>query len=298
MNNVKPQQVPSLPYSITMSVEDWINVEDNPIQRDTKKRAKKAYHLHVFQPVHAEVRMAKLPNGRCIKLDAHTRSFLWDGGLKSRGILPARPEILLVAVYPCRDLQHAKRLYEKFDSKAALKSPQDEIQGAHRELGLKFESPLLKNAFYALSVRTLYLALYGNKDQGPGFLRRCVKEFTPELKSLDACGPRSNLFPVSFVMAALSTIRVYKEPAVDFWTRYARKEGWRIDSESDPVQALHEYLSAARIEKRLSKQFYAEVMSRAVNAVEKDMRGGTYEKRINKKTTAELAVFLTKAKHT
>lgn len=60
-----------------MLVEDWIKVEDNPIQRDTEKHAAKAKHLMTPHPSHSFVFAAELPNGKLIKLDGHTRALMW-----------------------------------------------------------------------------------------------------------------------------------------------------------------------------------------------------------------------------
>ncbi len=65
---------------ITMSTTDWIAVPDNPIQRNTQERAKRANHLVVFEPVHAEVSMAMLPDGSRFKIDGHTRAHKWASG--------------------------------------------------------------------------------------------------------------------------------------------------------------------------------------------------------------------------
>ena len=285
MSNVEPLPVPrdhAVAHAgvIEMSVEDWINVPDNPVQRDTARRARKAKHLHVLDPVHQEVRMARLPDASCIKLDGHTRALLWNGGLAHENIQPKRPEYVVATVYECQTREDAKRLYDKFNSRASVKTWQDEVQGAHRELDLHFESSLLRAGRYGMAVRSLYELLYRVAYQTtPTFTRRCVEEFAPELRFLDRCVPSKADFPVAVTMAALATIRDSGSPAVEFWDRYAKDAGYKGDGERDPVQALRETVQTAREQKRLSKQFYLELMGPAAAAVAMDQRGGIYKKK-------------------
>ena len=84
----------------TMLPEEWFTVPDCPIQRDTKRHADKASKSHLKQQSSAQwiVHMATLPDGRCFKVDGHTRSLLWE-----EGRLPV-PEFLHVMVHPCQSL--------------------------------------------------------------------------------------------------------------------------------------------------------------------------------------------------
>lgn len=282
---------------IEMSVEDWINVEDNPVQRDTERRAKKAKHLHILDAVHQETRMARLPDGQCIKLDGHTRGFLWAGGLAREGIEPRRPEYVSVSVYDCRAKVDVIALYDKFNSKAAAKTAVDEVQGAHRQLKLQFTSPLLRAGCYGQAVRLLHQRVNGyGKSSEPGYLRVCVAEFQAELAKLDAFDPGHKDFPAPFIMAALSTIRVYGKPAVEFWDDYARDAGSKIGDERDPVQALREVLLDARARRDINSATYFDMMGQAVNTVEAHLRGMTYKRVVRKKTEAQLAAFLRRVK--
>lgn len=302
MSNVQPLPVArehAVTYAgvIEMSVEDWINVEENPVQRGTERRAEKATHLHVLDAVHQETRMARLPGGRSIKLDGHTRGFLWAGGLAHKGISPARPDYLSVSVYDCRSIDDVTALYDKFNSKAAVKTASDEVQGAHRQLDLRFTSPLLRAGCYGQAVRLLHQRVNGyGKSYKPGYLRECVREFRAELAKLDACQPARKDFPAPFIMAALATIRVYGQPAVTYWTGYAADAGYKIGEERDPVQALREVLLDARAKQGITTASYFDLMGQAVNAVEAQLHGVNYKRAIRKKTEAHLAAFLRRVK--
>lgn len=302
MSNVQPLPAPSahaVTYAgvIEMSVEDWINVEENPVQRGTERRAEYAKHLHVLDAVHQEVRMARLPSGRCIKLDGHTRGFLWGGGLAHKGIRPGRPDYLSVSVYECRRIDDVTALYDKFNSKAAVKTASDEVQGAHRQLNVTFTSALLRAGCYGQAVRLLHQRVNGyGKSYKPGYLRECVREFKTELGKLDACNPARKDFPAPFIMAAIATIRVYGLPAVTFWANYAADAGSKIGDERDPVQALREVLLDARAKHGITTASYFELMGQAVNAVEAELRGATYKRVIRKKTEPQLAAFLRRVK--
>lgn len=70
---------PKLQRHAKMSLHQWLQVPDNPRQRDTIRHATKAAKDHLSEPslTHLEVSAAELPNGELLKLDGHTRSYLW-----------------------------------------------------------------------------------------------------------------------------------------------------------------------------------------------------------------------------
>jgi len=138
---------PGIVYAgtMTMTIDDWIAVPDNPVQRDTERHARKATHLHALHPTHQVVEMARLPNGEQYKVDAHSRAYLWDGRLAGEGIRPERPRLLTVNVWACQSLADVKRHYDTCDSKAAVVTLPDKLHGAQRELELRFRSTLLKS---------------------------------------------------------------------------------------------------------------------------------------------------------
>ncbi len=114
----------------TIKIEQWnvdkfIKVSGNPIQRNTPMRARRANKLHlaVLHPSHSNVAVAKLGK-QFIKLDGHTRALLWKQDKLDR------PDTLNVSIYPCNDKQEVMRLYQTYDSPAALETKTDQIFGA------------------------------------------------------------------------------------------------------------------------------------------------------------------------
>ena len=65
-----------------MGVRQWVNVPDNPRQRDTVRHANKAKrkHLKEADEAHGIVFAAMLDGEITWKLDGHTRAYLWDTG--------------------------------------------------------------------------------------------------------------------------------------------------------------------------------------------------------------------------
>lgn len=68
-----------------------------------------------------------MPSGKLIKLDGHSRDFLWHEGL----LVPA-PEFLVVTVYECKDRKEAEMKYRTFDNAAATETKKDRMFGAFR----------------------------------------------------------------------------------------------------------------------------------------------------------------------
>ena len=83
------------PCRITMKIEEWIHVPDNPVQRNTEEHARRARHLFNPSPTHAVAAMAELPDGQRFKLDGHTRAYLW-----ARGDV-APPPVMYIDLYEC-----------------------------------------------------------------------------------------------------------------------------------------------------------------------------------------------------
>ena len=125
---------------IQMSVAEWAAVTRNPIQRDTRAqrdRAKK--YLSNFIPQHAEVIMARLPNGDCYKIDGHTRCHIW---VNKSGL--SVPDVVNVSIMPCADLEEVKRNFNNVDAKTAVKQASDALHGALRHHDIPTDSLLLQ----------------------------------------------------------------------------------------------------------------------------------------------------------
>jgi hypothetical protein len=221
---------------ITMSTTDWIAVPDNPIQRNTEERAKRANHLVVFEPVHAEVSMAMLPDGSRFKIDGHTRAHKW-----ASGDVKNAPRQVEVKVYGCRDIRTVMRLYGRWDSKLAVETTRDQIDGAVRRAEIQFASPMLKGSKFSNALKSLYGEIFGHDKQlwsDPGAMAEAIGLFREELVLLDSVHPTPGRFPAGVVQAALATFLHDGAEAVPFWQSYSNNEGRKSRTHMDAVQGL------------------------------------------------------------
>ncbi|WP_145930838.1 hypothetical protein [Acidihalobacter prosperus] len=143
-----PSTLPVSRETLSMSVDAWLKVETNPRQRETERHALSALRAHLGQPspVHARVSAAQLPDGRMIKLDGHSRAYLWE-----RGLLEA-PERVSVDVYRVPSIDVAKNLYTHFDNPRQMETGRDQIYGARREHDVPAESACIRY-LYVSSLR-------------------------------------------------------------------------------------------------------------------------------------------------
>jgi hypothetical protein len=259
-----------LPYKldrrIEMTLEEWIDVKDNSVQRDTEVHARNAVHLFKFEDVHRNVSMAELPSGRWVKLDGHTRCKLWK---EKRVDGMPNPLILNVDVYKCKNIPTTEALYLRFDAgKGPPKGGPDLIFGAGRRVALKFESSLLARGRYGNAIKNLYKWVYGYKGSKgePELAFLAVDKFQKELRLLDKVGPKGPDFPTAFIMTAILTFMAHGANAHEFWDRYSKglKSG-RI-SGFDGVEQLRAWLFHMKLSKTGSSSHYWENIGRALSA--------------------------------
>jgi hypothetical protein len=236
-------------HSIKMSVRDWIAVEDNPIQRDTERHAAKATHLMTPLQTHAFVSAAQLPNGKLIKLDGHTRAFMWKRG----DVLPPR-QLLTVNIIAVKDKAEAEALYKTFDNSAALESLRDKVSGGFNRFGLDAQSPLLKAGSIGSGLKIAYAVLSGCSFTGGGHadgrpdIYALIKEFQNEIIALDAFGPLVTLKACTTAVTAafVLTVRRHGRVAIPFWAAYFNQQGVKAGGKMDGVQAVSEMMLERR----------------------------------------------------
>lgn len=228
-----------------MSAESWVLVRDNPRQRDTETRAKRAKHLRLPHPTHSRVNMARLPNGDTYKLDGHTRAYLW-----ATGDLTPPPKVY-ADVWACRNLDEAKGMYGTFDSRAAVENVSDMVFGAVRENGVAFSSELLKSQRFAGGMRIATTLLLGFGHSSEQTVYDLFEYWLPELALLDDCDPTRKRFHTGIMAAALLTFRRYGPEASAFWKSFAIGGGIKINQMRDAVQALEERMDRIRADKKL-----------------------------------------------
>lgn len=231
---------------IELAVEHWISIPDNPRQRDTAARAKRAKHLRELHPTHCLVNMARLPDGSCYKLDGHTRAYLWQNGQLER------PEKAFATVWQCSAIDDVKALYGTFDSKEAVESVTDRVFGAVREHGVQFESDLLKSMRFASGMRLASDMMWGQAPAREKTIYEMMDYWAPELVLLDNCRPSRRRFHTGVLTAALLTFRRYGPEASNFWKNFAMGAGTKINGDRDAVQALEERMEYLRSGNKLT----------------------------------------------
>jgi hypothetical protein len=231
-------------YYRTMTIEEWINVPDNPIQRDTEARFLRAKHLHTWDDNHAHVDACEL-DGHLIKADGHTRSLVW-----ARGILVPPVDHVNVRVWPCKTIGDVKNQYLRIDSRAAVDQTPDLMYGAIRDNTLQFKSDLLKSQRFAEGLRRAYIKLFG--ENTPVAHYHMIKYWAPELKLLDQCMPTRQAFPTGIQQGAFITLRKDGPDGLDFWKAYASDIGSKAGAYMDGVQALADRVERLRQQKKLT----------------------------------------------
>lgn len=217
--------------TIEMPLEKWSAVEDNPRQRDTEARAQRAKHLFKYSPDHATVMAARLPTGKLIKLDGHTRTFLWQSG-SVQG-----PDTVRVVMFDVADMDEAKELYTHFDSDKAVERGNEKIGGAFREYGITPQSALLRSGRIANAIRVARRAL-GLGSAGDVY--SVLGALKKPIKLLDSLMLNKHTFPTGMVAAIIITAARYGEDALPFWRAVLANAGSKIDGEMDGVQACYE----------------------------------------------------------
>lgn len=263
-----------------MTVKDWIEVEDNPIQRDTERHAAKAKHLLTPLPTHAFVFAARLPNGKMIKLDGHTRALMWK-----RGQIPS-PLILDVGIIEVKDKAAAEELYKTFDSRDALETMRDKVSGAFHRYGFEPQSGLLSggNLTYALRMASAVLSGAavstaasggGNRSEKEKKVKKAdvyemISEFSYELHALDGFGLGQGQASAGIVAAFLVSYRKYGHKITPFWTAVFGNAGTKMDGEMDAIQAVCELILVRR--GRYGGSASMDLFARTLMALEKWLR--------------------------
>ena len=263
--------------------EDWIAVQDNPIQRDTEKHACKAKHLLTPHPTHSVVHAAELPGGKLVKLDGHTRALLW----KRRQV--AAPMQVTVVFYPVKDMKEAEQLYKDFDSSLAVEGARDKVSGAFGKHNFEPQSGLLQTGSITQALRTAWGVLIGGSVKtatAGGSSTRAYKdrrsekqiatqatdiyamidEFSYELHALDGFGLGSGSITAGLMAAFIISYRKYGHKVTPFWGGVFGGKGSKIDGQMDAIQAV-EILMVTNKGKS-GRMHVADMSARCLRAVE------------------------------
>ena len=225
--------------SIVMTVDEWIDIPDNDIQRDTVKHSRKAvkYHLSELKLTHLKCAMAITEKGEKIKLDAHTRAYMWEHNLLTR------PEKLYVDVYHVKDRKESRELYKHFDSSMSLESVNDKLSGAYKHLGINPQSKLLLNGGVTTALKAI-----GTKKIAWNFLDMTdvVRPFKKELMFIDGENFQTSSFPAPVLASMIVTVKMYGKEALHFWTAFANDEGTKTAKSKDGIYCAAEVIRVAR----------------------------------------------------
>ncbi len=227
-------------HFISMSVDDWIAVQDCPVQRDTKRHAEKAKkkHLKTRSRTQSLVSAARV-NNQLIKVDGHTRAFCWHNNWLPR---PEDDEVD-IAVYPCNSMDEVVTLYHSIDNQSQGKDSKDKTVSAFKECEFEAKSNLLTNGSLTIALQNAT-----QKNSSNFNLRKYTSEWLPVLQMIDELDFSRRRFPGAIFAALLITTRIYGEAAMVFWLDYSKDNGEKSKGECDGVQALSELMLKRREE--------------------------------------------------
>lgn len=253
---------------LIMSVEDWIAIPDNPIQRDTERHASKAKHLHNPLAPHRHVWAAVKPDGNILcKLDGHTRALMWK-----RNMIP-RPSDVEVHKIEVKDREEAANLYKTFDSREALETTPDKVSGALRGMGLKAQSGLVQSGAIASALRLCWTGVYGfARELGPRDVYETINEFAAEILALDEMNLKKGDLPAGAVAAIILSYRKHGDEILPFWRAVLANSGTKSGGRMDGVQAVNELLIS---KKTYGGRAVTDMLSRCLGASEKWLAGET-----------------------
>lgn len=229
---------------ISMSVENFISIPDNPRQRDTVRHAKKAMKGHLRFPSETQsvVAIACINGMPVCKLDGHTRAYLWENGE-----LEVVNQTLTVQAYEVSSMAEACELYTHFDSTAAVEGSVDKLSGACKQSGLTLTSGLLSDHAFNTALKVAH---------NLGASSSSVSEYTivqlwkPGIAEVDSWGlPKtkfkgSGLVSLMFILAASPSVDA--SVAREFFTKFSNGEGTKSNGRKDGVQALEEHMMERR----------------------------------------------------
>ena len=236
-------------HVITIPPETWINMPDNPKQRNTEAHAKRVLKgsLKVPKGMHSYVEAAQLPDVSYFKVDGHTRAYIWRNGIHPT------PTQIKMRVYQVRDAKSACNLYNYFDNIDSSKTAIDKLSGALRRAGIVPKASLISttgapSALVILEAGKSYkLPTYSGLDEVVVLWKKELiaiddREYSRNKKrSVSAGGKRLVTAPI--LAAMLATYRVYGEECFLFWNRYYEEKGLKTLEGMDGVFALDQLMS-------------------------------------------------------
>ena len=288
----------AVPSTITVPIGAFFQMPSFEGHRDNKRRAAKAYHLHVFQPDHVRCEAGiittdgKLPHDLLnviganpkgvVRFTGNTRAHCWEFGLTDRV-----PSHVILDVYPCRDEAHVQELGTHFDSPAAAWTRHDHD---YRAMGLAFKeewrprSRAGKNGAFGGAARQADAYVYGvHHAETAVHTADIMPRWGREIPILDVlCDvPVAESLPQEFkptrvgVMAAVLLLLRYEdsEQVAAWWRSAQQDEGTKDSYGLDGVQSLVEVIKSVPSDKggrkklgRSSVAYNTELARRVIGA--------------------------------
>jgi hypothetical protein len=118
-----------------MDYEDFIRIQEVPMQRNTEERITSARHLRKLRQEHCVVHLVRLTQnckvkgklynkGMLLRVDSNTRAMTWEQGRSD-----AIPEKVIAIIYDCETMDEVKECYNCFDSAEATEKNQQKLYG-------------------------------------------------------------------------------------------------------------------------------------------------------------------------
>lgn len=245
-----------------MSPIEWSRVANNPAQRDTVSHAAKAIknHLAIAIDTHRLVQAANVEGVGLVKLDGHTRSYLWD--LKKL----SPPELIACVIYDVGSISDAIALYKTIDQSGALETAKDKLSGAFYLCGIQPKSGAITQ-----SGLTSALTLIAGKNID---IYEYSKKFKNQIIAIDNENFGKGKF-VSGLLAAVIIGYIQRGPScLEYFRNYNLGLGKKSGNIRDNVEALTEYIKDSRIKKKIGgAQNHADIAATALNGMERHLAG-------------------------
>jgi hypothetical protein len=233
---------------IWMTPKEWAKVPPNPFQKQNRAKRTNVAHLRHFEEEHATVRMGIYPDGRLCKIDAHTRSDIWENRPWLVDFIPAR---LRVECYPVKDDAEAAARFQRVDNRKSAKNAADDVHGSFRLAGISTESTFFRNASniksaltYAYAVVMANLLSELSPQERAAKLKQStiddqVRHFAAALNALDALNVNRSKLPAPFVTAFLVAYERHGTNIISFFQRVnAGTYGIKHGKKMCPIAAL------------------------------------------------------------
>ena len=226
---------------LNMSVSDWMEVPDNPRQRDTERRAEygRRKHLATYAKPHEFV-YAATKNGEILcKLDGHTRAFLWMSGDLEH---PPSGSVTVLLI-PVQGMSEAKEIYEQLDSPVAYKRVCDSVFGATREQKFRLKSSLLAKCQFGTQLKM------ADSGKFAGDAAKLVKKWKSELLVIDSWN-LPKVYPTLISAMLLSVRSDGVDLSGEFWNGLTEDKGTKTNAGADGIELLKRHMEIRKVEGR------------------------------------------------